>query len=833
MNAQLALQEPDAAAFTAVPPGMVQAVYLPAANDDACYAEVAAGKTIAEILGEDAAYSIRVTIGGFEVPRAVWDRVRPKPGQRVHVEFWPQGGPARKWILTIVAIVATVFSMGAAAGASWALIGGLSATTVMVGGAVIAALALALIPPPMPKMPGQVGSDPGSQLQSLTGTQNQANPYGVIPLVIGDTVMFPPHAAMPYTEIVGNDQYMRIMLDLGKGDLDVSDITLLGKPLSGYEDVEYEITTTPTLFTQDVNELQVGTPLKNSGDSDTRTTQQATTEISADLVFPQGLYGINNKGKTVTGKVAFTVLYRANGDTGSWSNATAADGLTLSGNWSVDAGQLQAVNSERGAVRLGVRWKVPSGQYDVRVVRGSASFTGAMTDSTSGDAAWAVLRSISPEDPSKTGTTKLVVRIRATDQLQGVVSQLSARVAQKIRRWDADTETWMTPVATRNPAWIYHWLMTECPGTVVHASDDQMDIDTIATWAADCDAKGLTYSGTCDSARRFGDLVKDVLACGLATFGMRGGKYSVVRDTPQTVPMQVYTPINRGSINWTRNFTPPPHALRVTFTNPEQDYQQDERVVYWNGYDESNATRIEKLDLRNVTGPDAAWKIARYHLAVMWLRPVTYQMTTDFEHLVNERGDLIEAAGPLIGWGVAYGRVRSVGGNGTTVVLAEPLAVEAGKSYAIRTRLATAFSATSNITVDSEDPTKITLATPNADIKAGQVYVVGEVGKVSAPMLITGIESQGSMLERKATLTLVDAAPDVWTAADGTPPPFVSSINGTPWCAPPPPPVVHIRTGNTAPDDAGVIRPQPGLTSPPGGGIFRGVGIYGVSRPAA
>lgn len=839
--------KPDPRAFCAVPEGKVQAVYLPAANDDACYAEVKAGQTIEQILGKQAAYSLRVSIGGVEVPRAIWAKVKPKAGQRVHVEFWPQGGSARKWILTIVAIVATIFSFGAAAGAAWAVVGGLSATTVAIGGALIAALAIALIPPPVPKMAGASG-DPLNQLQSLTGTSNQANPYGVIPLVLGDTVMYPPHAAMPYTEISGNDQYMRMMFDLGPGDLDVSDIKIGGTPIDSYEDVEYEITTTPTLFTQDVNELAVNGVLNTSGDSATRTTQGSTTEISLDLVGPQGVYGVDAKGNSVTGTIGFSIQYRKTG-TSTWTPIGSASGLTLTGGLSSAGGA--AINLTSGArqtLRAGIRWRVPSGQYDVMVTRTTAKgigFPGAVdTNSVIDSMAWAVLRSISPQNPSKTGTLKLVVRIKATDQLNGVVSKLSARVAQKIRQWDSNTGTWLAPVATRNCAWIYHWLMTQCPATTVHASDNQMDIDAIATWAADCDARGLVYSGVVDSARRFGDVVKDVLACGLATFGMRAGEYSVVRDIAQTVSMQVYTPINNSSITWTRNFAPPPHALRVAFTNPEQDNQQDERIVYWDGYDENNATRFESLDLRNVTDPGAAWQIARYHLAVMWLRPVTYQMTVDFEHLVNDRGDLIDAAGPLIGWGLAYGRVKAVEDGGATLVLVEPFDVEAGKSYAVRVRLATAFSETSDITVDPDDPTRVTMAAPISGAAAGQIYVIGEVNNVTTPLLITGIESAGSMLERKATLTLVDAAPGVWTAAAGTPPPFVSSINGTPWCAPPDPPTVSIRSGDSAPDDAGVIHAKPALSSPPTGGIrriplysgpgagFRG-GRFGPSRLAA
>jgi hypothetical protein len=72
----------------------------------------------------------------------------------------------------------------------------------------------ALIPPPTPKALGASG-DPFQQLNSLTGTSNQASPFGVIPCVVGSFRFFPPHAALPYTEISGDDQYLRMLLDLG------------------------------------------------------------------------------------------------------------------------------------------------------------------------------------------------------------------------------------------------------------------------------------------------------------------------------------------------------------------------------------------------------------------------------------------------------------------------------------------------------------------------------------------------------------------------------------------------------------------------------------------
>lgn len=215
-------------------------------------------------------------------------------------------------------------------------------------------------------------------------------------------------------------------------------------------------------------------------------------------------------------------------------------------------------------------------------------------------------------------------------------------------------------------------------------------MQNIADWAADCDAKGLKVGFVMDSGRALGDVLRDVLAAGLGSFGLRNSLYSVVRDVEQTVPVQMFTPANSWDFNYSRTFVEPPHALRVKFTNPEANDQEDTRLVYWDGYNEdgsggnAKATIFEELDARQTIDPDAAWHLGRYHLAVMHLRPTTYTWMADIENLVCERGDLVNVSYDLIGWGKAWGRVKAV--DGTTVTLDGSVELDAEKTYAFRIR---------------------------------------------------------------------------------------------------------------------------------------------------
>lgn len=210
-----------------------------------------------------------------------------------------------------------------------------------------------------------------------------------------------------------------MLLDLGYGDLDISDIQIGETAITSYVGVETEISTSPTLFSQDVYELGVGVELDDAGNNAVRTTQSATTEISLDLIGPQGIFGVDSKGGTVTGSIQFNIVYRATGSS-TWLPVGGASGLALAGGISNDGSSTITITSgARKTYRGGVRWKVASGQYDVSVTRVTAKgigFPGAVdTNSVVSGIQWTVLRSFSPQLPSTTGTLKLAVRIKATD----------------------------------------------------------------------------------------------------------------------------------------------------------------------------------------------------------------------------------------------------------------------------------------------------------------------------------------------------------------------------------------------------------------------------------
>ncbi|MBE3605151.1 hypothetical protein IMX07_16220 [bacterium] len=96
----------------------------------------------------------------------------------------------------------------------------------------------ALIPPPRTPVAKQE-TTPHSY--TVSGTANAAAPFSPIPKLYGQRRIFPQYAASPYNELVGFDQYLRMLFLLGYGPLDISQIKIGDTAIEDYEDVEWEL----------------------------------------------------------------------------------------------------------------------------------------------------------------------------------------------------------------------------------------------------------------------------------------------------------------------------------------------------------------------------------------------------------------------------------------------------------------------------------------------------------------------------------------------------------------------------------------------------------------
>ena len=186
------------------------------------------------------------------------------------------------------------------------------------------------------------------------------------------------------------------------------------------------------------------------------------------------------------------------------------------------------------------------------------------------------------------------------------------------------------------------------------------------------------------------------------------------------------------------------------------------------------ATEFTELSLWGVADAYQAWRDARYHMKSQKLRPETFSLVTDVEHLVCNRGDLVRVSHDIIGVGYGGARLTAVTNNLSTFVsgeLDEEFAYEADKDYAIRIRKDDGqqlvvplknLSPAVTSQVEADSATAFTGTAPGV----GDHVLFGEADKESILCLVQRISPRNDLT---AQLELVEYNEAVYAADDETP----------------------------------------------------------------
>ena len=292
--------------------------------------EMLAAANVPEIPG------LRVLCGVDEIPRDRWDVVRLKAGRVLTVAAAPSGegkSPTRI-ALSIAVLAASLAAPFALAGLG---VAGLTTAAggLTLGGSLVAAgvglggsLAVnALVKPPRSRLTDDAGP---SISASITGSRNRATPFGVIPVVLGTHRLAPIYGAQPYTEVVGDDQYLRMLFVVGYGPLEISDLRIGETPIEDYEGVEIEIRegregeASHEIYPGIVAEESLSVALTQAGGWVSRTSAVNADELSVDVTFPAGLLRVASDGERQTRTVGFELEYRPTGSAGPWQRVNQA-----------------------------------------------------------------------------------------------------------------------------------------------------------------------------------------------------------------------------------------------------------------------------------------------------------------------------------------------------------------------------------------------------------------------------------------------------------------------------------------------------------------------------
>lgn len=132
-------------------------------------------------------------------------------------------------------------------------------------------------------------------------------------------------------------------------------------------------------------------------------------------------------------------------------------------------------------------------------------------------------------------------------------------------------------------------------------------MDSYADFYNWCQRWGWAYNAVQTSRTTAGELQHNIMGAGRGSYALING-HGVVWDDPDAPVVEILTPRNTWGFSAKKEFlTEPVQGLRMRFLNETRDFQEDERVVYADGYNET-ATNVIEWEQDGVTNPDLIWK---------------------------------------------------------------------------------------------------------------------------------------------------------------------------------------------------------------------------------
>ena len=396
------------------------------------------------------------------IERSEWGSTFPQPGDIIVIRARVQdgGGEGGSDPLRIILSIAvlTLFAPWAAGHLGFAA-GGFGEALIATAGLLVVNQ---LFPPPEP-----ITSDNDSPTYSLSASGNRARPYEPLPLILGQHRVYPDLGAKPYTEFIGEDQYLYQVFNFGLADVDLTTFKIGDTPVANFDHVELEVSGPDGalgLFPSNVDTVNGGA-LTVVADWIQRTSSIDATALSIDI---SGLLFISNSKGIQPLCAEIDIQYRAVG-AGTWIDVTlqatppdptagVVTGIVYDVKDTIlGAGQLRIQNGNRKPLRRAYRWNVESDQYEVRVQVSRFAYPketcvwddnlGEMVCTTTyptisqehGDVtasiAWNQLKTYQPDTADYTGQIRVAMKIKASAQLNGAVDAFNIIAAATVPAW--------------------------------------------------------------------------------------------------------------------------------------------------------------------------------------------------------------------------------------------------------------------------------------------------------------------------------------------------------------------------------------------------------------
>lgn len=609
-------------------------------------------------------------VNGEPVMRADW-ATRSIAVQDTLVFVMVPGGGGNSTGKQIAGLVAAIALSIAAPGIGTAVAGALFAAdataAALVSAAVLAGGSL-LLNALFQRPPDSSSSQAATNVFSLSAANNQERPLETVDILYGKMRWPASRAARPYSEFIGNDQYLYQLFWITGGWASIKKIeigdTELWNSVSGFStsftDVSIQIIQpgdNVTLFpanvvtSDEVSGLTVPDPPTVLGPFVLNAAGTTINKIAVDFAFPGGLFGLTTNNAITNNSAQLRAQYQQIDDAGA-----------PIGGWS-DVFRETITMATRTPQRLSRSVAVTAARYQVKFLA-EAAFDG-VSDNSVNAATWVGLRGYLTGFQTPADGTLLALKMKANDQLsQASASQIFVTAQRLLPIYNAMTG-WSAPTETRSIAWAAADMLREATYGLA-LSDSVYDLAQLLALDATWSGRGDTFNTIFTSSSTASDVLTTILRAGRTQFVRMAGKVGFNRLEAKAIRRAVFSLNNivRGSLS---------HKL-VLFdeANPDSILAGYLDETVWTqrevlcSLDDLGSDAPVKQSYLGITNHDQMWREGVTEAAINAYQREFVSFTSEWEGKLLTRGEPILVLHPFI-QGVDQAAAVSVTGLAITI----------------------------------------------------------------------------------------------------------------------------------------------------------------------
>lgn len=639
-----------------------------------------------------------------------------------------------------------------------------TATAVLIGAVAVAALCVGVgiyyllkSAPPMK----QIQPSP-----SLRGSSNSARRGERLPILLGRHRVYPDVAALPFSSYDGDNQHLHQLFCFGYRDVHIDESTLkIGETLLSSYDGWATEQGIGTIYPSRVVESSYSLQIKH-GSPVIRSTASGSYKIEVGIIAPSGLYRYDGDQKE-DATVGLRIEWRVPG--GSWQTAH-------------DVSRTRNCDRYREMFPI-----IPSGSadgiYEVRVSRTTAQGDSA----THNDAVYLDVIKSFTRNPSNSSDKPvldesryrlLALKVKATDQLNGVADEINAVCTLVARSYNGDgtgPASWIAS-QTRNPASAILYLLTSSDANPSPVADSLIDWVAFESFHRFCEGKGFTCDAWVTGEFTVRQLCEYIAGSNMAELRVMCDRISIRIDQPQSGVVQMFTPRNAWGFHMERSFRPKPVNAVVKYNDAETGYVEVERIVSVTpegkiAYDSRQDGEDQQVDLFGVTSSRHAAVVGALRMKELYGRSRTYSWNSDIEGIVCLPGDVVLIENDNFLLGLGEGRIKQVHSSGpmiTGILLDSRMRMDAGESYGVRIRTKRRIIQSIKIVTNPGFRQRLDFEQPldAEDIEIGDLAAFGRFETEAHEVLVTEMTQNQ---HRSCSISAVDYAEDAYSEEDSIP----------------------------------------------------------------